>query len=347
MRVKKKVLIAGFGSIGQRHLRNTRHLLPDAEIAVYRQHTQGSSQIPEGADAIFYDLQSTYEFSPDAVIISSPANLHIQNAQSYLAKGASIFIEKPLSLNAQDAADFVQSCAHGASFFMVGYVLRFLPALHAIRSLIRDGSLGAVLTAHVQVGQYLPDWRSGTDYRVGVSAQESLGGGALRELSHEIDYATWLFGLPDSLYSEIAKVSNLHIDVEDSAHILLNYDGPKRKVLIQLDFLQRVANMAVRIVGSEATLEADLIKETVRIISPEHPSGLDIQIQQQGNGNEIYLRQFDYFFSRSFPDYRPIFEETQNFSDAVSLTQGLDVMRIVDAARESSRRGQRIHLGEV
>ena len=45
-----------------------------------------------------------------------------------------------------------------------------------------------------EVGQYLPDWRPGTDYKSGVSAQKDLGGGALLELSHELDYLQWFFG---------------------------------------------------------------------------------------------------------------------------------------------------------
>ena len=110
---------------------------------------------------------------------------------------------------------------------MVGYVLRFLPALHAIRQHLTDGLLGQVHTARVEVGQYLPDWRPGSDYRQGVSGQDKLGGGALLELSHEIDYATWLFGWPQSLQCSRARLSPLEIDVEDSAHVLLEYPGKR------------------------------------------------------------------------------------------------------------------------
>ena len=39
--------------------------------------------------------------------------------------------------------------------------------------------MGRPLTLRAEVGQYLPDWRPGTDYRTGVSASRDQGGGAL------------------------------------------------------------------------------------------------------------------------------------------------------------------------
>ena len=46
------------------------------------------------------------------------------------------------------------------------------------------------------VGHDLKKWRPDINYKDSVSAKKSLGGGALRELSHEIDLATHLFGTP-------------------------------------------------------------------------------------------------------------------------------------------------------
>jgi len=333
-----KILCISLGSIGKRHLRNARTLLPDAQIAVYRQHTI-SSEIPEGADRALASVAEALDFAPDAVIVSSPASEHIKVASIFAQSNIPLFIEKPLAARADNIQHFVQQCQTSTRFIMVGYVLRFLPALHVIKELISSEKIGKVYTAHIQVGQYLPNWRPNTDYRNGVSAQEKLGGGALLELSHEIDYTTWLFGWPQSIWCSRAKLSALEIDVEDSAHLLLEYSD--KRVQLQLDFLQCVANMAVQIVGSKATLQADLMKETITITSPDSPLGKSYECEKLPNGNDIYLRQMDFFFKQALHGYVQQYPQLSHFSEWSSVSHAAGVLQLVDLAKKASDTGSR------
>lgn len=333
-----KILCVSLGSIGKRHLRNARTLLPNARISVWRQHTRDDN-IPDGADEIAVDLAQAMAFAPDAVLISSPASEHINNAREFAKHHVPIFLEKPLAARSESIEDFAQLCSASRGFTMVGYILRFLPVLHVLRKYLREGVLGEVHTARVEVGQYLPDWRPDNDYRQSVSGQDKLGGGALLELSHEIDYATWLFGFPQSLQCSRSHLSPLEIDVEDSAHILMEY--PRQTVSLQLDFLQRVTNMAVQIVGSKATLVADLVREDLRLIEPSHPQGRVLDAPKLPSGNDIYLRQFDFFFSRALPGYVPIYDDTVGFSDWASVDSAARVLKLVDLAKRASDTGTR------
>jgi predicted dehydrogenase len=343
---EKRVLIISLGSIGLRHLRNTRQLLPNAKIAVYRQHNKNGAPCPSDANLLFTCANDALNFSPHAVIIASPASEHLKNAEPFLKQGAALFIEKPLAASNQHVDHFLATAKAAKQYIMVGYILRFLPALHAIKKLLLSDQLGTVRTARIEVGQYLPDWRPDSDYRKGVSAQKKLGGGVLLELSHELDYATWLFGIPDQLQCSAAHLSDLEIDVEDSAHIMMEYTAspsPKH-VLVQLDFLQRTANMAVQIVGSEATLYANLITEKLWIVTPSSPEPVMVKFTPSTNGNEVYLRQFDHFFYRAFEDYTPIFESTSDFNDAPTLMQATELLHLIDIAKQASITGQRMLL---
>jgi len=335
-----KILCISLGSIGKRHLRNARKLLPSAAIAVWRQHTPGGGAVPEGADALLSSAEEALAFGADAVIVSSPASEHLKNASPFVERQVPMFLEKPLAASADGVDDFARRCKASRGFIMVGYVLRFLPALHTLQRLMRDGSLGDVLTVRIEVGQHLPDWRPDTDYRTGVSAQAKLGGGALLELSHEIDYATWLFGWPRSILCSRDRLSSLEIDVEDSAHLILEYPG--KRVLVQLDFLQRVANMAVQMVGTKATLRADLLKEEVHLITPAEPKGIRVDSEILPNGNDLYLRQFDYFFHRALPGrYTAVYPGTPSFVDGATVDHAAGVVRLVDLAKKSSDTGTR------
>lgn len=340
-----RILCISLGSIGKRHLRNARALLPHALIAVWRQHTPADGAVPEGADEVAGSLEQALDFAPDAVLVSSPASEHIANARPFAQRHVPIFLEKPLAARSDALGDFPALCQASRGFTMVGYVLRFLPALHAIRQAIADGLLGQVHTARVEVGQYLPDWRPDSDYRLGVSGQDKLGGGALLELSHEIDYATWLFGWPRALQCSRARLSPLEIDVEDSAHVLMEYAD--KRISLQLDFLQRVANMAIQVVGSKGTLVADLIKEEVYVIDPEHPQGHALDAPKLPNGNDIYLRQFDFFFSKALPGYAPAYEQTSGFDSWAGVDSAHNVLRLVDAAKRASDTGMRQPFAET
>ena len=334
-----RILCISLGSIGKRHLRNARALLPDARIAVWRQHTPADGAVPEGADLTAASLEEALDFAPDAVLVSSPASEHVANARPFAQRHVPLFLEKPLAARGEGLGDFPALCRASRGFTMVGYVLRFLPALHALRQALRDGVVGQVHTARVEVGQYLPDWRPASDYREGVSGQDKLGGGALLELSHEIDYATWLFGWPDTLQCSRSRLSALKIDVEDSAHLLLEY--PSRRVSLQLDFLQRVANMAVQVVGSNGTLMADLVREELRLITPAQPEGALLEAPKLPNGNDLYMRQFDFFFSRAIAGYPPVYAQTSGFADWASVDSAADVLRLVDLAKTASDSGSR------
>lgn len=329
-----KILCISLGSIGKRHVRNARTLLPKAQIAVWRQHTRDDS-VPEGANLMLPSLHDALAFAPDAVIVSSPASEHVANALPFVQRHIPLFIEKPLASRGDMLGAFVQACQASRGFIMVGYVLRFLPALHKIRQWINDGALGDVYTARIEVGQYLPDWRPDADYRTGVSAQAKLGGGALLELSHEIDYATWLFGWPQSLLCSRAHISPLQIDVEDSAHIIMEYEN--KRIALQLDFLQRSAHMAVQVVGSKGTLAADLIKETITI------DGTPVPCEQLPNGNDIYLRQFDCFFSKALPGYTPAYAAA---ADWATIEHAAAVVQLVDLAKKASDTGMRQSFAE-
>lgn len=338
----KKVLLVGFGSIGRRHLKNTRELLPGADIMVYRQYTKNKSDPPEGANSIVYSLEEAIAFRPNAVIISSPAHEHISNALVFLREGAHLFIEKPLSINLMSCNELITAIREKSVFAMVGYVLRFQPIVKFLEKIIREEKIGIVHKAFVEVGQYLPDWRPSSDYRKSVSAQESLGGGVLLELSHEIDYATWFFGFPDEIYCSSERLSGLEIDVEDSATVVMNYRASdKKRVIVNLDFLQRAANMSVRVIGSEGTLQADLIKETATI-TKKSGEILDLNPPRLTMGNEMYLRQFDFFFSKVFSDYSVRFEESRDCDQYVSIERAAKILELIDISKKSNREGKRL-----
>ena len=109
------------------------------------------------------------------------ALLEILNA-NYEGK---ILIEKPLSIS--------QSILEKKNIknILVSFNLRFHPLIKILKEELENEEIIQVCS---YVGQYLPEWRPGRDYREVYSAKRSEGGGVLRDLSHEIDFLAYLTG---------------------------------------------------------------------------------------------------------------------------------------------------------
>ena len=210
-----RILIVGLGSAGTRHLRLARELFPDSQIKVLQHRTQ--STIPQFSDGCFLTMVEAIQFAPQIAIIANPSTFHVNVAQELAQAEIHLLIEKPLSSSLEGVARLIETCKDRKSILMIGYNLRFSPSLQHFRKLLGEGIISSLLSVRCEVGQYLPSWRPESDYRQGVSAKKELGGGALLELSHEIDYIQWIFGKINNLeyvkpfpYNEV-KVQLLYI----------------------------------------------------------------------------------------------------------------------------------------
>ena len=105
--------------------------------------------------------------------------------------GCHLLIEKPISVDTNGIMELIDAARNNKVLIQLGYNLRFQASLVHFRNLIHEGEIGRVLSVRSEIGQYLPTWRSDSDYRSGVSARKELGGGVLLELSHELDYVRW------------------------------------------------------------------------------------------------------------------------------------------------------------
>lgn len=322
------------GSIGIRHYVNTKKLLPNAEIKILRS-TKNNKKYKEEIN-----LQEAIKFNPNLVLINSPASKHFYYYKIFFKTNRAFFIEKPIDSSIKNI-DF-KLIKKANKFLMVGYILRFNNILLSLKKIISQNKYGKVKLVDIKVGQYLPDWRKNKNYKFGVSAQKKLGGGVLLELSHELDYATWLFGYPKKITALIKKLSDLDINVEDTANIIMDYDD--KMIQISLDFLQKVAKMEMKIVFDNATIYVDLLKQNIKLFSKKFIKGKIISKQNFKNENQIYLKQMDYLFMRSFKNYKAKFKTTSKIENYANLKSSIKLLRLIEKMRLSSKTGKTIKI---
>lgn len=325
----QRFLIVGLGSVGKRHLRNLRQLRPDSRIAALRSGQTPESDEADDCDNVFYSLSELEAFRPDAAIIASPAPFHVDVAQHLLERGIPALVEKPLSDRLEGLEDLLSLASAKGVPTMVGYNLRFDPALLEVRRLLQRQEIGEVYLARAAVGQYLPDWRPGLDYKSCVSGRAALGGGPLLELSHELDYLYWLFGMPHMVTCRGGRYSELDIDVEDAVELTLEYVDPRRLVSVGLDFLQRPPKRSCTFAGSRGTLTWDVIAGQVRVERQGGQTPSEEVFSFGKERNQMYVAELEHFLKCVETGETPL----------IRLEDGAAIMAIVEAARESMRSG--------
>ena len=331
----ERVLIVGHGSIGQRHLRLARALLPHADIRVLRH--QATAAIPEHADGCFASLAEAIAFAPQIAVIANPAPFHLAAALPLAQAGVHLLIEKPLSSSPDGVAPLLAAVRERSVVLLTGYNLRYLPSLQQFRQLLAAQSIGKVLSVRCEIGQYLPSWRPGMDYRQSVSARRELGGGVLLELSHELDYLRWIFGEVEWVKATLGRQSALEIDVEDTAHLVLGFkhvpDGRQLIAAVSMDFVRHDTTRLCTAIGDAGSLRWNGLTGTVEHYAAG-TGGWQEDFHDEGGRDESYRAEWQHFLSCVDKRETPL----------ISGEDGRAVLAIVDAARRSAANGGRTFI---
>lgn len=333
-----RILIVGLGSIGKRHLRLARELLPNADIRVLRH--QECVSIPENANGCFSSLEHAIAFAPQLAVIASPATFHLDAAQSLALAGVHLLVEKPLSAKLDGVAQLLETCWEQKTVLLTGYNLRFLPSLQRFRELLNEHVIGKMLSVRCEIGQYLPSWRPDADYRQGVSARRELGGGALLELSHELDYLRWIFGEVEWVKATLNRQSSLEIDVEDSAHLILGFasaaDGHQLIGTVNLDFVRHDTTRLCTAIGANGSLRWNGLTGVVDLFEAGAKNWREIFRHQQ-QPDDSYLAEWQHFLSCITAQETPL----------ISGEDGFKVLQIIEASRQASESGRQVQVAAV
>ncbi|MFT4898881.1 MAG: putative dehydrogenase [Flavobacteriales bacterium] len=286
--------VIGLGNISQRHRNNLKLSYPDANVLAMSASGRTPNSKVENADKIISNLKMLIDEKPLFTIIASPATLHSSHAAPLIEAGIPVLIEKPLTASTADALDLLAIAKLHKTPIAVGYCLRYLSSAPIIKQLIEDNTIGTLYNVSTNIGQFLPDWRPSKDYKESVSANARLGGGALLELSHEIDYLQWILGDLDFHYAYLRNSPELQLEVEELADIfLISKNGCVCN--IHLDFLQKQAQRKCSFIGSTGRLDWDLINNTITLHT--HEGDKTLFSQPEWDKNNMYLDMLEDFNS--------------------------------------------------
>ena len=319
-------------------MRLAREVLPSAKIAVLRHHPDQA--VPSGADQSFSTIDQALAFAPQMAVIANPANFHLSVAIPLARAGVHLLIEKPLSVSVKGVAELLDVCDAAQARLVTGYNLRYLSSLQQFKSLLDENVIGPVWSVRCETGQSLLNWRPGTDYRQGVSAQQALGGGALLELSHEFDYLRWIFGEVAWVQATLSKQSDFEIDVEDTVHLIMGFQaksGENRLVAsVNVDFMRQDTTRLCTAIGKLGSLRWNGVSGTVELFGSDAQCWKEV-CRDKVVRDESYLAEWRDFVSAIEGSTQPL----------IGAEDGLEVLHIIDAVRLAASTASRTYVNRL
>lgn len=324
-----KILICGLGSIGQRHARN---LISLGYRDLYGLRVRDLS-LPDDLKSIkiITKLEDALKLKPDVVFITNPTSVHVTYAVEFAKIGCHLFIEKPLSHSLHGIDELEKLVRQKKLTAIVGYNFRFHPQLQKIKELISKNVIGKIISTNVIMGEYLPNWHPEEDYSQGYSARSDMGGGVILTQSHDMDYLYWLFGDFSEIFAYSGKKSDLKIDVEDTAQILLKF---KTGVFgfLHLDYLQDPPQRTMTIIGTSGKIFWDYYGSYFEISkdgkTKKFPGPKEFE------RNQMFIEEEKHFFDCLRKSKNP----------EVSLEEGKRIVEACLAAKESAKEKRLVKL---
>ncbi|MGZ4548152.1 MAG: Gfo/Idh/MocA family oxidoreductase [Blastococcus sp.] len=318
------VVVRGSGSIGQRHAHVFRKEGAKVSLWPVRDRGMGPDAVDEATGArLLDDTTGAAALRGAFVVVATDTARHVGDAIEALDAGAAkVLVEKPVAPTVEAANVLSEHPRHLDVW--VAAPLRAHEAFRHLNRLVRG--LGQGGSAHVWAQSWLPDWRPDRDYRESYSARRDEGG-VLRDLIHEIDYASVLFGAPSLLGASVSAGGPLDIDSEQAATLL--WRAGRFDVMARLDYITRPTTRGVVVHSPDGLLHWDVVRAAVRHTTPD------------GDATErVFDRDLDRDIvmgaqARAALELRPSSPADQRIAHGApaTLADGIAAVRLCDEAR--------------
>ncbi len=143
-----KVGVIGTGHWGGNLVRNLAEMQVLTGVADPLESNRARSLEDAPGIETFEDASTMMDAGYDAVAIATPAATHFEIARQALNAGLDVFVEKPMTLDPDDASALHRQALEEERILMVGHLLLYQPAIEFIAGYLRSGELGEVYTMH-------------------------------------------------------------------------------------------------------------------------------------------------------------------------------------------------------
>ena len=326
---KKIVGFLGYGSIAKKHIDIILNNYNDYKIIIYRKKNHNLIAKKHSNKLIVKNINSVEELMHDYLFITNPSSLHYESLSKYKKSALNIFVEKPIFNKYHEIKSIIQYFAKNNIKFQVGYVFRYDKVLNNFRKIIKKIKFTGDEFINIICKSDLSKWRKKNNYDNRTSLKKKLGGGVLLELSHEIDYCVYLFGLPQNVFAYFENTKKIkNCDVEDSANIILIYKNGM-KVNIQLSFSSDIEERYCQILQENNIFRMDLLNRRILV-----------KTNKKQKINQINTSLSDSYLNQ----IRDFLNNKRNKKYFLGISDSINVIRIIESIRISNKSKQIVKI---
>ena len=178
----------------------------------------------------------------------------------------------------------------------------------------------------------------------GYAARADMGGGVVLTQCHSLDYLPWLVGNVESVWGFTAKLSDLEVDVEDTAKIGLRFASGALGS-IHLDYNEQPPAHYFEVVGTQGSLQWNLSDGATRIYRAASPSPREASPKGAGRGARGEGAWESYPLPAGWERNFMFMEEMKHFvsvargeaESSCPLEAGITVQRLIEAIHQSNK----------
>ena len=284
-------------------------------------------------------FEALLEDDVELIIVNTPTATHFEFAKKALLAGKHIVVEKAFTTTVAEAEELKQLAESKKLKLSIFQNRRWDSDFKTVKSILSEGILGDIVEAEFHFDRYNPVL-SPKSHKETVNS----GSGILKDLGpHIIDQALHLFGMPKSVFADI-RITRNHSLVDDYIDILLFYTD--YRVRLKAGFFVREPNPAYVIHGKKGSFlkqRGDLQEDALK--SGEKPNLTTWKSENKGNEGILHTEINGTVIYKKVPtlrgNYYDFFEGVYqsictNSKEPVTAQDGINVMRIIEAAFESN-----------
>lgn len=324
-----KMGLIGLGMMGRHHARVIREI-EDVELVAVAD-AMGDPHGVAGATPFFESVEGLIAAQVDAAVVAVPTRFHEEVGLKLAAAGIHTLIEKPVAHDLPAATRLVEAFEGAGLVAAVGHVERFNPALISLRERLSAGDLGEIYQIQTR--------------RQGPFPSRIADVGVVKDLgTHDIDLTAWL---AQSRY-ETVFAQTTHRSGREHEDMVFITGRLENGIMVNhvVNWLTPFKERLTIVTGERGALVADTVTADLTFFENGTMAGTWDAVTAFRGVSEGTMTRF------ALEKHEPLKKEQEAFRDAilgirteaVTLREGLDTLRVVEAAIESGTRDATVRL---
>jgi len=286
----------------------------------------------------------------ELVIVNTPNYTHFDYAKKALMAGKHVVVEKPFTVTASEAEELTALARRSGKKLSVYQNRRYDSDFKTLKKLLEDDWLGDIVEAEIHYDRFNPALSPKLHKET-----PGPGTGVVYDLgSHLIDQALQLFGMPEGVFADL-RITRPGSQVEDYMEILFYY--PALRVRIKSGYFVREALPSYILHGMRGSfVKARTDIQERELLAGKTPGGEDWGKEPDNERGLLHTEREGKIIRETIPSLRGNYGEyyeklyacirdpTGEKPAPVTPEDGIKIMRIIEAAYQSSREKRSIYF---